>query len=676
MAPFLARQEHPVPRKLVKSFPTEEEWRGPLVILIPAVLATALMPVAADQMPPSLQDSAAEPIKYTGSLNPDKWFFDGKLPHAVGVHHYQALRANRKHPFEPGPVGFTYNHQPYLAYWNGKFYLHYLAGLVQEHTPPTRSMLMTSPDGRNWSKPEVLFPEYALPEIKDEEGVIPAGTKSVMHQRMGFFVAPNGKLLAFGFYGYSATPRRSPNAGNGLGRVVREIHADGSIGPIYFIRYNRHAGYSESNTRFPFYRTSKDKEFLAACESVLTNKLVTLQWWEEDRAQDGFYPINPTEVADAAYFSSRITTSAGAGKAFAYYHRSDGVVVGLWKNQYSALSADDGATWTKIARNPSLLTCGAKTWGQRTEDGRYAIVHNQSATRRNRFPMVAIVGDDGHTFDRMFCLRGEVPPMRYQGLHKNYGPQYFRGIVEGNGNPPGDEMWTTYSVNKEDIWVSRTRVPITGTVVEEVSDDFNRADTVSDLTWWNIYSPQWAPVTIGKEGQNGFLELRDEEPYDYALVERVFPGAPEKEIRFRYQAACVPLGHAFEIEVQDQMGNRVLRLRIEDFWLGFDHKLVEADHPVRVEPGKWHDVALKIDCRAGKYDFALNGSWLRKNLAFGEKAGAVERVVFRTGPFRGYVPAGWVDGDYKSAGTDSEDLPGAEEKAPRAIYRVDDLSTK
>jgi hypothetical protein len=279
-------------------------------------------------------------------------------------------------------------------------------------------------------------------------------------------------------------------------------------------------------------------------------------------------------------------------------------------------------------------------------------------------------------FDRMFCLHGEVPPMRYQGLHKNYGPQYFRGIVEGNGNPPGDEMWNTYSVNKEDIWVSQTRVPISGSVADEVSDDFNQAGTVSDLALWNIYSLKWAPVVVGKEGQNNCLELRDEEPYDYALAERVFPGAAEKEIRFRYKALSVPLGHAFEIEVQDQMGNRPLRLRIENSWLGFDHKMVEADHPVRVEPGKWYDVALKIDCRAGKYDFALNGSWLRKDLAFGEKAATVERIVFRTGPFRGYVPAGWVDGNYKSAGLDTEDQPGADEKAPLAIYRLDDVSTK
>ena len=99
---------------------------------------------------------------------------------------------------------------------------------------------------------------------------------------------------------------------------------------------------------------------------ILSDKLVTLQWWEEDRADDGFYNINPGDVPGSAAFSATISTSKGSGKAFDYFHRPDGVVVGLWKNQYSALSPDNGKTWTKISKNRTLLTDGAKTWGQCT----------------------------------------------------------------------------------------------------------------------------------------------------------------------------------------------------------------------------------------------------------------------------------------------------------------------
>lgn len=248
------------------------------------------------KMPPPIEACAAEPVKYTGAAQTDKWFFDGAIRHAVGAHRYQAYRANRSHPIPGGDTGWTYNHQPFLAYWNNQFYLENLSNPFEEHHPPGRTLLMTSKDGRNWSAPKIIFPIHTLPEIKREGVQIPAGTESVMHQRMGFFVAPNSRLLALAFYSYCPTPRSSPNAGQGLGRVVREIHKDGSFGPIYFIRYNRHAGWNESNTKYPFYTTSRDVGFRQACEALLADKLMTLQWWEEDRGKDGFFTIDPGDV--------------------------------------------------------------------------------------------------------------------------------------------------------------------------------------------------------------------------------------------------------------------------------------------------------------------------------------------------------------------------------------------
>jgi len=418
------------------------------ISLITLILLSFTSLVCGQKMPPSVEESIDEPVKYIDEIQPDQRFFDGNLAHAVGVHHYQAYRANRSIPLKGDKVGWTYNHQPFLCYWNGKFYIQYLSDVYQEHTPPGKTLIMVSEDGRNWSEPQIVFPEYSLPEIKFDDVFISAGTKSVMHQRMGFYVAPNGKLLSLAFYSYCQTPRSSPNAGNGLGRVVREIKRDGSFGPVYFIRYNRHAGWNETNTSYPFYKESKDKEFLEACEALLADKLITLQWWEEDRAEDGFYAIDPGGVKGAAHFSRKITTSKGAGKGFSFFHRPDGVVVGLWKNQYSALSSDEGKTWTGITKNSTLTTDGAKTWGQKTDDGKYVVIHNQSPTFRNRFPMTSMVSDDGHIFDDLLCLRGEVPLKRYQGLHKRIGPQYYRGIIEGNGNPPGNDAWVVFSLNK------------------------------------------------------------------------------------------------------------------------------------------------------------------------------------------------------------------------------------
>ncbi|HUW20796.1 MAG TPA: hypothetical protein VMW16_15970 [Sedimentisphaerales bacterium] len=631
----------------------------------------------AAKMPPAIEECAAEPVKYVGSVQTDKHFYDGAQRHAVGAHLYQAFRANRSHPSEGGDVGWTYNHQPFLAYWNGKFYLHYLSNLIEEHNPPGRTLLMTSQEGRQWSNPRVIFPEYALPEIRRGDIHIPAGTPSVMHQRMGFYVAPNGRLLALAFYSYCANPRTSPNAGTGLGRVVREIYADGTFGPIYFIRYNRHAGFNESNTNYPFYKESKDKGFLAACEALLADKLMTLQWWEEDRAKDGFYVIDPGDVKNAFPFHANMTTFQGAGKALCFYHRADGVVVALWKNQWSALSADNGKSWTGISKSATLKTCGAKVWGQRTEDGRYALVYNHSATRGNRYPLVVISGDDGYEFDNMLCLHGEVPPQRYQGIHRSLGPQYIRGIVEGNGDPPGGHLWNTYSVNKEDIWVSRLRVPITGTVSEHVNEDFEKTVIEADLELWNLYVPKWAPISIVKDPQNRgnkCLELRDEEPYDHAIAERAFPPSRAVTVRFRIMLAALPQGRCVEFEAVNAQGTRPMRLRLDRRWLYMDHQLMTIN-PVAITTGKWYEVTLKLDCNSQSYDVAVNHEWVRKGVAFAEKADSLERMVFRTGPYRGDVRALIVDSEPRPSGLYTEDLPDADEKVPVSVLLIDDVKT-
>lgn len=624
---------------------------------------------------------ADEPVKYTGKYQPDPYFYDGRLPHAVGVHSYQVFRANRTHPSEGGPVGYTYTHQPYLAYWNGKYMLQFLSGKVQEHTPPTRIMLTTSFDGREWTDPVILFPEYSLPEITYDDITLPAGTKSVLHQRMGFYVAPDGRLLALGFYSFCPTPRYSPNKGQGIGRVVREIYQDGSFGPVYFIRYNRHAGWDETNTNYPFYTASDDAGFVAACEALLADKLMTLQWWEEDRGNDGFFVIDPSQVADEDPTARQkgVTTSAGAGKAFNYYRRPDGVLVGLWKNQYSALSPDNGQSWTPIVKNESLKACGAKTWGEQTEDERFAIVMNHSATRRNRYPLVAMIGTDGHEFDQIFTLQGEVPPLRYQGIHKNPGPQYVRGIMPGNGNPPGDDMWLVYSMNKEDIWASRVAVPISGTVSDHVDQDFEDVQTEADLLKWNLYMPKWAPVSIaGDPTANGTscLELLDEDPWDYARIERIFPGSRKVSVSFRIWMEEVKQGNSLVVEVQDKHGTRPMKLRFERNWLAMDREKVGPISPYRISTGQWYTVTLQLDCESQSYSMEVNGDLAVEELDFAQPVESLERLVIRTGPYRGDARK-WLaeNSEPKSAGLYREDLAGSDTKVAPSRYFIDDVRT-
>jgi hypothetical protein len=290
--------------------------------------------------------------------------------------------------------------------------------------------------------------------------------------------------------------------------------------------------------------------------------------------------------------------------------------------------------------------------------------------------MVVMTSKDCRDFDSMLCLHGEVPPMRFAGHNKNIGSQYIRGIDEGNGNPPGEHLWNTYSMNKEDLWVSRTRIPVTGTVTASVSESFNDQASADELEWWNLHVPLWAPINIVQDPHkagNKCLELRDEDPYDYALAERAFPEGRQISIEFRVQA--VQVGHGLlEFEVQDRQGRRPLKLRLTDRWLAQAH-LSRGVDSLPVPTQAWLHLRLELDCAAGNYTLFLNGKEVTSKLAFAEKVETVERLVFRTGPWRGDVRSAFLDGEPWPFGGSQEDLAGADQRVPLSVYLVDDLQT-
>jgi hypothetical protein len=582
-------------------------------------------------------------------------YHDGGLRPAIGVKSFQAFRANRAHPELAEDYGWTYNHAPMLAYWNGRFYLEYLSGPIHENHSPMQTLLLSSPDGVSWDRPRVVFPQYSLPN----------GKIALMHQRMGFYVAPSGRLLVLGFYGLGRgtgllkgsgkelphATKLNPNDGTGLGRVVRELHNDGSFGNIYFIRYSSHNGWNETNTLFPFYTASADAGFKEACKALLENRLMTMQWWEEDRSTDGFY-----------YPMGRLL------KALSFYHRKDGEVVGLWKDSWAALSSDDGKTWTKPVEVPSLVMAEAKVWGQRTPDGRYALLYNPRNDNRHRWPLAIVTGEDGIHFDNMLTVVGEVPARRYNGLDKAFGPQYVRGIAEGNGTPPGNAFWVTYSMNKDDLWICRIPVPVKSRIDGPVHDTFDQGTTV-DLDW-NLYSPKWAPVKIVDfpSAANRSLELRDSEPHDYARAERVFPESEELTVKFKVLARQANTGR-LEIELLDRYGY------LPPVRVHFDEKgrILTLDgnknDPVLLAnytPDHWYDFQVKVNVNADRFDVAIDGKTVLENGETLDPVRSLERISFRTGSYR-------IEPLIRTPKSPGEDVPGADDPVPPATYYIDDL---
>jgi hypothetical protein len=608
--------------------------------------------------------------RFTGGQPPyaDTDYHDGRFRPAVGAHNFEVMRCNRTHPelvTEKVPgypdagfvnTGFTYNHQPTICYWQNKFWVIYESGPAHEHQPPCYALVTWSEDGRNWNKPQTIFPAEKFVNRKEDNKL----QYSLSHQRMNWYVASDGRLIACGFHGMPDTP----NDGKGIGRVVREIKGPGNYGPIYWARYNEFQGHNKDNSpHYPFYKKAPDKGFVKAIDEFLANKLMMQQCYEEDGDKDsGFFALSG--------YRTRFL------KALSWYQLPDKRIVGMWKWKKMAVADKwEPGHISKQGHGENIYYGGAKIWGQRTSDGKYALVYNPVKDTRWRHPLSITTGDDGLNFDTYFLnVQGETPFMRFGGANKDGGgAQYVRGIVPGNGTPPDGAIWLTYSSNKEDIWVSRVPVPIKGTVEKDVDDNFNNMPVGGIVTDWNIYSGIWVPVAVVKDKRNKVLRLQDKAPYNYAAATRVFPETKNANISFRLRPHQVGHG-SLEIEVLNYKGQRPVRIIID----GKSGKILanKAANMVEVasfQARKWLKFNIIADTTAGKYDLMLNGKKVVSEASFAEaltntdnpykskfSTPTVERIVFRTGVYRL---------------TDKPDLPGADEAVENAVFDIDNFKT-
>ena len=607
----------------------------------------------------------ARKIHYTGKTlsNPNR--HDGGLSPVVGVHNIQILRANREHPSEANGNGWTYNHQPMMAYWNNQFYVHYLCDPSDEHIPPSHTMYQTSTDGYTWSTPQVLFPEVQVPEgfQKPNRQEKAHNLVAIMHQRIGWYVSKRNRLYAIGNYGVAFDKKDDPNDGNGIGRVIREVRKDGTLGPIYFIYLNH--TYKTNKTHFPYY-TKADKVTRQACEEILSNPRYRMQWVEEADRNDPLIPLHKEY------------------KAYCDYTLPDGQIAALWKHALTSTSADGGLTWAQpVERAKGFVNSNAKIWGQRLSDGTYATIYNPS---EYRWPLAISLSKDGYEYETLNLVQGEVPPMRYGGNYKSYGPQYVRGIQEGNGVPNDSDLWVAYSMNKEDMWVAHIPVPVQTEAhshadgseflvsggsefsVSRVSE-FSMPDgsavgasPLSRLTCWNIYSPLYAPVTLN----DGWLTLTDSDPFDYARVERKIPATKELKVSFDLKAGQSDRG-LLQIEFLDTHGTACSRIELTAEGIMRCKGGARYGNLIKYQADSVYHVEAILSVSRRVAEVYINGKKAGQRMFFAPVE-SIERVMFRTGSERRFpdvdTPADW-DGILDNAG----------EREPEATFAIANVIT-
>lgn len=592
---------------------------------------------APKQIVDNLKKYNSESVHFTGSTIATPARHDGGLSPVVGVHNIQTMRG--------GTDGnWLYNHQPMIAFWNDTYYIHYLTDPRSEHEQPGKTMLQTSKDGYSWSKPEELFPPYPIPDGFKKQGMDyeAKDLKSVMHQRVGWYVSKDrNTLVAIGNHGIVLHPKDDPNDGNGVGRVVREVKKDGSLGPIYFIYYNH--DFNEKNTIYPYYKKAKNKAFVKACDEILADPMQRMQWAEESDRNDDILPLKTP------------------AKAFSGYTLPDGRKVGLWKHALTSVSADGGNTWrTPLHRAHGFVNSNAKIWGQRLSDGTYATVYNPS---EYRWPLAISLSADGLNYTTLNLVTGDVTPERHYGLYKSFGPQYVRGIQECNPQPTDGNLWLSYSMNKEDMWVARVPVPVQTSATQHADENFASYKALSEMTSWNIYSPLKAPVELDGE----WLRLSDSEVYDYARVEKVIPATKELVVEFDVKAKQNNTGQ-LNIEFTDEKGNVASKIILDNSSVMRVKGGARSSNMVKGYKADeiYHVKAvLSQDLHSGVY--YVNG---KKAAArqFDTPVEAFNRVVFRTGDE-------FTHPTIETPADQTEDMPRADEFDPLAVFEIANFKT-
>ncbi|MBW2527578.1 MAG: hypothetical protein JRI23_25575 [Deltaproteobacteria bacterium] len=574
---------------------------------------------------------ASRPDYYGGPHGDPHYAHDGGLRWAIGVQNVQVARSAPENPSQTDGSTTIYRHHPMMAYWGGLYWVMYEGGGTR---------LAWSADGLTWSAGDTS-PIFGC----------------CSHHRMGFYVASNGVLLASHWSG--------PEKGGPGSRLVREIFGPHAYGPIFEIKAN-HQG-PDPNNSWPHYTTSPSPSFVSACDELLGNGLFAQQWQEEDQ--------------DPSFYATSTGDGDDEWKAFSWWQLPDGRIAGAWKGLYTSVSTN--STWqTTTVPNPVPTPSfrvhgGAKTWGQRTEDGRYAFVGcaNDGDDRR-RWPLAVTTATDGLTFDTPYlAIAGDIPPARYEnepGDNKNAGPQYVRGISPGNGDPPGGDMWLTYSMNKEDIWVAAVPMPVLERMVGDVYDDFQVYPVGPRVRGWNTYSPQWAPVGIADSGTNRVLRLEDRDPVDYASATRVFEQTSRARLAFRVMAHQTGSStERLEIDVLGNDGDRAVAI-------AFDSAVGQitaedgsgADHVADYSPSTWVNVEIQVAGDDQRYSLSVDGVEVLSSAACLEDCTTVERITFRTGRFRLR--------DFNRRPTDdpwlSTRLAGADAMQPRSLFDIDDVA--
>jgi hypothetical protein len=309
---------------------------------------------------------------------------------------------------------YKFCHHANLAVFRDRLYAMWSNGVQHEDATGQRILYCSTGDGLAWSKPAVLV----------EAPTAPSGPRGCVAS--GFHVAAD-RLIAY----YTTLFDSVVDPANA-------VHAVTSCDGITW---------SPPKRLF-------EGLFIQGPYSITSGRLLMAGQWANYQPR-----IVYTDSADGltGWSDAKIPRVMGLGfPEPAWYLRPDKTIVMLFRRDRNpgclkaSISTDGGRSWT-LPVEISFPSATARCAAGNLPDGTAFLINNPNQTGL-RNPLTIALSHDGLLFDRAWTIRSGPTRMRYSGNNKVDGYQYPNAAVWK------DHLYVAYSINKEDIGVSRIRL--------------------------------------------------------------------------------------------------------------------------------------------------------------------------------------------------------------------------
>ena len=347
------------------------------------------------------------------------------------------------------PETGTFNLHGYLHYYQGVLFASWDNHARDENSSGQHGVFRYSTDeGKTWSEQQRLFPPLA--------NYVPASVAKVPKpfQTSQGFAEVDGRL-----YGVTCVDRALKKkvyrfnevSRTRIGLLAREVRVDGTLGPVFWLSDQYpvpESGYPSIPAGVPSL-VAKLSAYFKEPAHLPQLLFKPRQWPDSDDEHRMTEPTQPWRLEDGTWVR---------------LYRNQGTVHGTTRAEteasrprrhYASFSFDNGENWTPPTRT-NFPDTGARANSGQLPNGRYYVINNplaMSARQGGRQMLAISLSEDGLNFDRMAVIKFAAPPQRYEGKSKGAGGyQYPHSVVVGN------HLWVIYSVNKEDVEV--TRIPL------------------------------------------------------------------------------------------------------------------------------------------------------------------------------------------------------------------------